>query len=110
MPGLAREIVDQAHANMDSDRKINELQVHTASALDTRGQVIAAAISGTCIVFALLCLFLLHPPWLAVSGAGIFGLGAVAPVINAFLQRGGPKTAEDGDPSPQPPARPDDDS
>lgn len=110
MPGLAREIVNQAHANMDSDRRINELQVQTASKLDTRGQAIAAAISGTCIVFALLCLFLLNPPWLAVSGAGIFGLGAVAPVINAFLQRGGPKYAADNNPppsQPQPPARSD---
>lgn len=95
---------------MDSDRRINELEVRTASKLDIRGQAIAAAISATCIVFALLCLFLLHPPWLALSGAGIFGLGAVAPVVNAFLQRGGPKQAGGSIPSPpQPPAQSDDD-
>jgi uncharacterized membrane protein len=109
MPGLAREIVNQAHANMESDRTINELRVQTASKLDIRGQGIAATLSATCILFALLCLFRLHPEWLAVSGAGIFGLGAVAPVINAFLQRGGPTRADDSEPPPQPPTSPPDD-
>jgi hypothetical protein len=106
MPGLAREIVDQAHANMASDRKINELQVQTAATLDKWGLAIAGGISGTGIGCAMLCLFLLHPAGLAVSGAGIFGLAAAAPVINAFLQRRGSKGA--GDDKPAPTSPPDD--
>ena len=38
LPGLAREIVDEARANMASDRKINELAVQTSAELDKRGQ------------------------------------------------------------------------
>lgn len=109
MPGVAREIVSEAHANMASDRRINELRVQTASKLDIRGQAFAFVLCTTCIVFALMCLFLLHPAWLAASGAGIFALGAIAPVINAFLQRGGPKEEDDNKSAPQPPASPDGD-
>jgi hypothetical protein len=103
MPGLAREIVNEAHANMASDRKINELQVQTAAKLDTWGLVIAGGISGSSIVCAMLCLFLLHPAGLAGTGAAIFGLGAMAPVINAFLQRRGATDAGDDQSAPAPP-------
>lgn len=103
MPGLAREIVDQAHANMESDRKINELQVQTAATLDKWGLAIAGGISGTGIGCAMLCLFLLHPAGLALSGAGIFGLAAAAPVINAFLQRQSKGAGENKFTSPPPP-------
>jgi hypothetical protein len=103
MPGLAREIVNEAHANMASDRKINELQVQTAATLDKWGLAIAGGISGSSITCAMLCLFLLHPASLAGTGAAIFGLGAMAPVINAFLQRRGAKDAGDDKSAPVPP-------
>jgi hypothetical protein len=107
MPGLAREIVHEARANMASDRKINELQVQTAAALDKWGLAIAGGISGSSIVCAMLCLFLLHPASLAGTGAAIFGLGAMAPVINAFLQRRGSKDAGDDKSAPTPPSEDD---
>lgn len=91
MPGLAREILNEAFANMASDRKINELAVETSAKLDTRGLWIAGGLCFTCIICALLCVFFAQPPALAGTAAGIFGLGAIAPVVNAFLTRGGAK-------------------
>jgi uncharacterized membrane protein len=88
VPGLARELADAALADMAADRKINELEVETASKLDLRGQAYAILLTSVCVALAAVCLFVLDPPWLALSGAGVFGLGAVAPVINAFLHRG----------------------
>jgi hypothetical protein len=107
MPGLAREIATEARANMASDREINELQVQTAAKLDTWGLAIARGISGSSIVCAMLCLFLLHPAGLAGTGAALFGLSAMAPVINAFLQRRGSKDVGDDKSASAPP--PDDD-
>lgn len=107
MPGLAREIVNEAFANMASDRKINELAVETSAKLDIRGLWIAGALCATCILCALLCLFFVQPPLLAGTGAGIFGLGAIAPAINAFLNRGSAKEEPSTPPSKPAPPSPD---
>lgn len=88
VPGLARELADAALANMASDRKITEIGVETARTLDVTGLRFAIVLTSVCVVLAAVCLFALEPPWLALSGAGLFGLGACAPVINGFLQRG----------------------
>jgi uncharacterized membrane protein len=89
VPGLAKDLADAALANMASDRMINETQVQTAKLLDLRGQRFAFALCAVCVALAAVCLFALHPAWFALSAAGLFGLGAAAPVVNAFLQRGG---------------------
>lgn len=108
-PGLGRQIVAQAFANQESDRRINEQRVDTSRRLDLRGQWWAGGLCSGSTACALASLFLLHPPWLAISGAGIFGVGALAPVVSAFLRRGGtqPGDAPPPAPPPQPPAIPD---
>ncbi|MBX9147762.1 hypothetical protein [Rhodococcus qingshengii] len=97
IPGLGREIADEAHANMRSDRKINELAVETATTLDKRGQIYAFLLSLICIAMCFTCLFFLEGGK-AIAGATLFGLGAAGPVVNSFLQRKG----NDG-PPPAPP-------
>ena len=90
VPGLARQLADAALADMESDRRVTEIEVNTARSIDLRGQAFAIVLTSVCVFLAALCLFLLEPAWLAFSGAGIFGLGAVSPVINAFLRRNPP--------------------
>ncbi|SNS54189.1 hypothetical protein SAMN05421642_103213 [Rhodococcoides kyotonense] len=74
---------------MDSDRRVNELAVETAARLDRNGQRWAAIFALLCLIGVASSLFLVDDTWLAAAGAGIFGLGAAAPVINSFLQRRG---------------------
>ncbi|AYJ49016.1 DUF2335 domain-containing protein [Rhodococcus sp. P1Y] len=87
MPGLAREIVDEAHANMRSDRRINEVGVDTAVKLDLRGQLYAILLCVACLALAACCVFLIDNSTVAIGGATVFGIGAAAPVVNSFLQR-----------------------
>jgi hypothetical protein len=102
-PGLAQQIVGQAFANMDSDRKNNELEIRTAATLDKWGLGIAGGLSYTCIACAMVCLFLLHPVGLALGGAAVFGLASTAPVIKAFVERRASKDADDDKSAPTPP-------
>ncbi|MFC3849294.1 hypothetical protein ACFORJ_03805 [Corynebacterium hansenii] len=56
----------------------------TALWLEKGGFIAAAAITVTCLVFALLCLFFLEPPE-SIAGTVVFALGSATPIVLGFL-------------------------
>ena len=83
MPGAAAEIVREAHENMRADRE-NETRYSIAvTKLDLRGQCMAYSLTVT-FGFASFLLF----KWGSDAGGITLGIGALAPIVKAFLDRG----------------------
>lgn len=83
VPGAAREIVAQAHANMESDRNNEARYVSAITKLDLRGQWMGYSLA---VLFGLGSyeLFMKGIIW----GGVTMGIAAITPLVRAFLQRG----------------------
>ncbi len=83
VPGAAAEIVRQGNANVQADRENEQRFVRAVTTLDIRGQWMAYSLT---IAFGIasLTLFLL-----GITAGGItLGIGALAPIVRSFLDRG----------------------
>lgn len=88
MPGAAAEIVHEAHENMRCDRENETRYSKAVVKLDVRGQWMA---------YSLTLIFGSASFWLFKMGSdpgGVtLGIGALAPIVKAFLDRSTAKTA-----------------
>ena len=83
VPGAAAEIVREAHENMRCDRENETRYSKAVVKLDLRGQLMAYSLT---FIFGLASFLL----FLRGSNPGgiTLGIGALAPIVKAFLDRG----------------------
>jgi hypothetical protein len=76
--------MDDAHEDAVLDRRVTSDSFDYALHEAKLRTYTAIGLSVASLVGILLCLFLLDPPE-SLVGAGLFGIGSVAPTVNAFL-------------------------